>query len=253
MIISVINQTRLDDEKVQAAVRAVNRQIEGDFAPHWGFGATLRLEGSQGKRPHAQSLADMRGEAVLYFFDGKSPDDALGYHESNFRGIPFGMVFSDISQELDESWTATLSHEALELLADPEANLLVQGPHPKDRRHTVFHWFEMCDAVQDQTYRIDGVEVSNFVLPLYFTRESEVASRNDFLGKTKDGSILPSFGVTPGGYVGFFDPKLGRHTTWSRPNDQRARERQRIRAKLKLARRARRYAEFTGNRSVRSS
>src|SRR5436853_495964 len=76
----------------------------------------------------------------------------------------------------------TLSHEALELLADPEANLLVQGPHPSRPRHKVFHWFEMCDAVQDEHYLIDDVPVSNFVLPLYFTSSDERGGRNDFLG-----------------------------------------------------------------------
>src|SRR5436190_15611976 len=29
--------------------------------------------------------------------------------------------------------------------------------------------YEMCDAVQDESYEVDGVEVSNFLLPLYFT------------------------------------------------------------------------------------
>jgi hypothetical protein len=46
---------------------------------------------------------------------------------------------------LGESWTVTLSHEALELIADPEVNLLVAGPHPSQPKVDVFHWYEMCD------------------------------------------------------------------------------------------------------------
>jgi hypothetical protein len=50
----------------------------------------------------------------------------------------------------------TLSHEALELVGDPEVNLLVKGPHPnRNERREVFHWFEMCD-VQAETCDIDG-------------------------------------------------------------------------------------------------
>ena len=30
----------------------------------------------------------------------------------------------------------------------------------------MFHWYEVCDAVQSEYYKIDGVPVSNFVLPL---------------------------------------------------------------------------------------
>ena len=82
-------------------------------------------------------------------------------------------MFTELAKQLKEEWTVTLSHEALELVGDPEVNLLVQGPNPADATRTVFHWYEMCDAVQAETYDIDGVEVSNFVLPLYFTGGEE--------------------------------------------------------------------------------
>jgi hypothetical protein len=65
--------------------------------------------------------------------------DALGYHDKNDGGIPYGFVFTELWRQLKESWTVTLSHEALELIGDPEGNLLIQGPHPKDRRAHVLH------------------------------------------------------------------------------------------------------------------
>jgi hypothetical protein len=100
-------------------------------------------------------------------------DDALGYHELNFRGVPYGFVFRKLSERLKENWTVTFSHEALGMIGDPEVNLLVAGPHPENAKKEVFHWYEMCDAVQAETYIIDGIEVSNFVLPLYFTNNDE--------------------------------------------------------------------------------
>jgi hypothetical protein len=78
-------------------------------------------------------------------------------------------------------------------VGDPELNLLACGPHPT-KDHDVFHWFEMCDAVQSETDVIDGQSVSNFVLPLYFTASHERGSRNDFLGTVTDGKTLRSFG-----------------------------------------------------------
>lgn len=224
MIISVINHTngKIVDAAVQRAIRAVNRQITEDFALYWGFGATLRLEGKVGERPDEQALADMRGEAILYIWDTKDVDEALGYHAANFKGIPYGFVFTQLAKELGENWTVTFSHEALELVGDPQANLVVQGPHPGDGGRMVFHWFEMCDAVQAEAYRIDGVGVSNFVLPLYFTSDEQPGGRNDFLGKLHRGKMLESFGVAPGGYVGFFDPEKKDDDTYFVKSDRKA-------------------------------
>lgn len=233
MIITVVNMSkRVSDDKVQEVIRAVNRQVREDFAPYWSLGATLRLEGKSKKAPDALGLPDMRGDAVLYLWDKVDVPGALGYHDANARGIPYGFVFTELEQALNEEWTVTLSHEALELIADPLANLLVAGPHPTENR-TVFHWYEMSDAVQDETYQIDGVQVSNFVLPLYFTPTAEPGSRNDFLGRPDDkGETLPSFGVSRGGYIGFFDPKVGRHVTFAMAGDNQARERLAVKKQL---------------------
>ena len=244
MIISVINHTsgRLTDEQVQHAVRAINRQIQEDFEPYWSLGAQLRLEGRSEDSPGTQSLSDMRGDAVLYLWDKSDVPGALGYHDRNHRGIPYGFVFLDIIEKFQENWTVTLSHEALEAVLDPEANLLVQGPHPADRRRDVFHWYEACDAVQAETYKIDEVEVSNFVLPLYFTASDETGGRNDFLGRPHDGQTLKSFGINPGGYVGFYDPKKRDHETFSMKGDLVAARRLKFKQLAKEARRAVRHS-----------
>lgn len=230
MIISIVNRSNsILDADLQRVVRAINRQIAEDFEPYWSFGATLRLEGKVGTRPDKESLADLRGDAVIYLWDEVDMDDALGYHDANSYGIPYGFVFTKLSKKLNENWTVTLSHEALELLGDAQGNLLVQGPHPDKPNMEVFHWFEMCDAVQGQIYELDGVQVANFVLPLYFTKEEQEGGRNDFLGLVdKKGKGLDSFGVAPGGYVGFFNPKTRQHEQWSAPADKDARKRLKI-------------------------
>jgi hypothetical protein len=98
----------------------------------------------------------------------------------------------------------------------------------------------MCDAVQAESYDILGVPVSNFVLPLYFTVDSEAGSRNDFLSTRRlDGERLPSFGVNPGGYVGFYDPESDKHDTYFA--DDVARRRAEIKSTLGFARRGIRY------------
>ena len=238
MIISVINLSKkISDEELQVVVRAVNRQIDEDFEPYWSLGAKLRLEGNSTGKPDKINLPDLRGDAVLYLWDKVDVEGALGYHDMNARGIPFGFVFTELAKKLGENWTVTLSHEALELIADPLVNLLVAGPHPQEDR-TVFHWYEMSDAVQAETYKCDGVEVSNFVLPLYFTPDAEKGSRNDYLGRIHGGETLTSFGINPGGYVGFFDPEKGEHVTFANANDTEAKKRLKMKSAQTAGRRA---------------
>jgi len=105
----------------------------------------------------------------------------VGQELESFKGIPSASYFRNIEETL-ESWTVTLSHEALELLADSQANLLVQGPHPVEPKRLVYHWFEMCDASPGRELRYRRRRGLNFVLPLYFTPDNESGSRNDFLG-----------------------------------------------------------------------
>jgi hypothetical protein len=195
----------------------------------------------------------MRGDAVIYVQKLLDVAGALGYHDTNNRGIPFGLVSTELSTQVGEEWSVTLSHEALELIADPEVNLLVAGPHPADPNRDVFHWYEMCDAVQAESYKIDDIEVSNFVLPLYFTGSEELGGRNDFLGRAHNGATLKSFTVNPGGYIGFFDPLTGQMETFSRKADAVAQKRMSAKSEAKTARRAIRYQRFAIREGTRKA
>ncbi|HEX9985925.1 MAG TPA: hypothetical protein VGF69_21875 [Thermoanaerobaculia bacterium] len=247
MIISVINHTNgeVPDEELQRVLRSINRQIQEDFAPYWSLSATLRLEGRTSSRPGAAEEvdADMRGDAIIYIWDKADAEEALGYHERNHHGIPYGFVFTEVCTRLCEPWSVALSHEALEMIGDPETNLLVMGPHPGDQDRVVFHWLELCDAVQTEWYEIDKVAVSNFVLPLYFTgtrKVDEPGARNDFLGR----SPLRSFGVKPGGYVGYYDPLEGEHFKHFCDCDGEAQRRDVVKNAVQMTRRGERYQMF---------
>ena len=114
----------------------------------------------------------------------------------------------------------------------------------------------MCDAVNAETYEIDGVKVSNFVLPLYFTgtREvDEVGARNDFLTRSQGGMTLTSFGINPGGYIGFFDPETGQHETYAIRGDLEAENRLRIKGQAGNTRRAVRYRDFKTREALREA
>jgi hypothetical protein len=222
MLISVVNRsTHLSDADLQVAVRAINRQLEEDFYPHWQFGARLRVD-SAGRVPTQRErkvdlplLPGRRGDAVLYIEDKATMSLTEGYHDGNNDDVPFGFVFLDACGEGADGWTVALSHEAIELVGDPLNNLLVQGPHPVDHRRLVFHQFELCDAVAGECYEIEGVKVQNFVLPGWFSRKTVDGGRNDFLGRVDPGASLAPFAIAAGGYLMFWDEQMPEGKKWT--------------------------------------
>jgi hypothetical protein len=212
MQISVVNyDDGLSTLDLLTAIRAVNVQIERDFAPYWHMRAQLRLDAADPDRGVAD-LGGLKGDAIIYIVRDPEPR-YLGFHQRHANGTPFGFVFRSVTP----NWTVALSHEALELLADPECNLYCKGPHPDpaEQGREVLHWFEVCDAVQTESYLIDGIAVSNFVLPLYFTGGEELDGRNDFLGTRTENGRLRSFSANPGGYAGYCDPlEAGSSRQW---------------------------------------
>ena len=103
-----------------------------------------RIVGTLVNNPDLENLAaSLRGDAILYLEDTIDKEDPLGFHNLHFSGIPFGFVFTEISGQMGEPWQVTLSHEALELIADAEVNRLIMGPHPDpaQKGRMVFHWY----------------------------------------------------------------------------------------------------------------
>lgn len=148
MILSVINDTSLCRQEVQTTIPAVDRHLQEDFRPYWHVDAQLRLEGRTEETLDPNRTLNMRGDGVIYLTEEYDAARALGYHERNLRGLPCGFVSTGLSQMLEEEWSVTLSHEALEMALDPEFNRLVQGPHPDpdEARRLVYHWYEVCGA-----------------------------------------------------------------------------------------------------------
>src|SRR5437867_7635438 len=205
--ISIVNfSPKLKDHDVQEAIRAVNRQIAEDFVPIWGNGRTLFLHAASfdPSDPSTLMKEPVRGAGVIYLVDEATLPGALGYHDLNARDLPIGFVFV-----IDpDDWTVTLSHEVLEQIIDPTVNLFAPGPDPRDPQKTVLHTYEVCDAVERSGYQIDGIDVSNFLTPSYFTVGEAPGTRNDFLGIG-----VESFSVTRGSHIAFFDLETGTFET----------------------------------------
>ncbi len=198
--IAVVNFSVVPDPEVLDAVRAVGRQVKEELAPRWSITADLDVAAPSGSGPDPEVLD---GDAVIYICDDTDGSD-VGYHERNQLKTPYGFVFTELAKVCQRPWSAVLSHEVLELLIDPQLNQFVAGPDPKDPSKTVMYLKEICDPVEDDFYQIDGIDVSNFVLPAYYSSGAPT-SKTDRLA-----SGVAPFGVNAGGYVEYVVPGSGK-------------------------------------------
>lgn len=224
--------SKVSDEEALKVVAALQIQADRDYTPHWNIPASLEY---LGKQPPPADDVSKHDTGIVYLQDKADIEGALGYHDLTAKGLPVGFVFLDIAAQIGEPWPNTASHEILEMLGDIDVNVLYMGPHPTKKRN-VMHWGEMCNAVQAQSYQIDGVTVSNFVLPPYFRTNAEAGVKSDFMG-----SGLKPFGVNRGGYIGFYDPRKGDHETYMLKGDAEAARRFNIKSERGLASRSQRY------------
>ena len=216
--ISLVDLSDVGTTASSAAVRAVNRQIVEDFMPIWGHGWLLRLD-----EPAFEPTGDVadledadpepvRADGVIYLVNEGTVQGALGYHSINSVELPVGFVFTDLIDE----WSVTLSHEALEMIADPTINIFAPGPSPDPAEGgaIVLHTYEVCDAVERFAYGIDDVLVSDFVTPWYFSQPEGLGTRNDFLGVE-----VTSFGIMPGCHIQYFDLNAATFKTFTARGD----------------------------------
>jgi hypothetical protein len=213
--ITVRNESTLvKDKEVRRVLPALQKQISAHFAPAWGLHA--RLVFGQGP-PRAMKV-------ILRDVSDEKGD--LGYHFMN--GYPVTYVFAKDDLEQYGEFTSTLSHELLEMLADPDANLYAMGftRAKSGKKSQAWIPYEVCGAVQENLYSIDGVRVSDFLLPEWFEPEHTRGSmKMDYRG------VLRSpFDIAPGGYTdAMVDGKW--KTMWGRKaRRDKVRHRQLIRA-----------------------
>lgn len=172
--ILIINRSKLImDAEIDPVLEAINRQIIGDFAPEWGVDGTVHF----GQAPASA------WQFVLQ--DSIDDSNALGYHVDE-NGLVSAIIDIEACKASGADWRTVLGHEVLEALADPLTSRM--APNGIDI-------VEVCDPVEEDTYIIDGVPVTNFVLPAYFGfNSSTMYDKNEWLK-------APAPALRPGGYI----------------------------------------------------
>jgi hypothetical protein len=193
--VEVINQSSsLADSEVEKVSDAVQKQIKRDFAPNWGINADIRFVPRGGQAsPNAWPI---------FIESGSDETNSLSYHFLTKEGRPAAKVFPDRYKEYGGQWSISVSHELINMLVDPRANLSVWVGNGSD-----FYSYEPanpCGGTRG-VYSIDGVIVSNFVFPSWFVpRDSKQQGRLDFLAQSN-----APFNLCSGGNIAYFDVKAG--------------------------------------------
>src|SRR5262245_42283394 len=98
----------VDKQALKRAVKAIQKQVNEHFFPLWGWRAELLFEP---KRPPKHAM-------LIAIKDSEEGTTDEGYHFLE-DGLPATRVVRD--------YFPTLSHEVLEMIADPGVNLFAEG------------------------------------------------------------------------------------------------------------------------------
>jgi hypothetical protein len=179
--VACINKATVDlgvpFDKLTATLQKCYNQY---FLPVWGYPLTL-YNTSKAKRSDWQFV----------YFDDADSAGALGYHDLTQKGQPISKIFVKTTIADKQQVSVTACHELFEMAIDPIANLWAEA---KDGTE---YAYEMCDAVEDDTFNVDGVPMSNFLHPSWFEPfKHPPGTKFDHLGRLKK-----PFSMTKGGYV----------------------------------------------------
>lgn len=193
-IIGIQNlSTVLSDTDVANATAALQIQLNRDWFPVWGSTASLQF--------YTRSQIIPNSVWPLYVLDTSDIKGALGYHYETASGRPYGRIFAKDCIKFNSSWSLTLSHELLEMIADPHINLTVFNQYSNTGGR--LYAFEVCDACENDRYgyKINNILVSDFVWPSWF--DAVQTAKGTRYHQTN--VMTRPFQILPGGYISVFD------------------------------------------------
>lgn len=184
MDIYFVDQTQNNplDVDINDLIAALQEQVSRDFAPLWGIDATLHVAEEQNHTDY-----------TVLLMDSVMDQNAMGFH-INDNNVPVAKCGIGDALKYHVDPTTVISHELLEMLADPFTNRLVAVAN--DTRQFMV---EVCDPCTEYYYQIGDITVSDFCTPRYFGYTN--VGHFDQLGKLD--SSCPYLGY--GGMVMWWD------------------------------------------------
>jgi hypothetical protein len=198
-------------------VRAAQRFIDEHLAPVWGVEARLRVR---------RKTRD--GAWALVFVDTEDQASADGWHDLTRRGMPLAKVFLRVlAREVRENSTVkesaaafrdavslTATHEIAEMLVDPAVTLCVQ------RAGFGLYALEVADPCEEDGFRIDGFQMTDFVYPAWYeTFHAPGSTTFDECGKCRQ-----PFQILRDGYASIYRKSRWRDRCGSKAKRKRFRK-----------------------------
>jgi hypothetical protein len=179
--IACINRAKTDlGVDFDRLVPALQTFLDDCFAPIWGTPARL-----------IKATKPQSGCWTMIFFDRADQKGAEGYHDLQKNNQPLSKIFVKATLASGDKISVTACHELAEMMVDPATNLWAKG------RGGRFYAYEMCDAVEEEEFEIDGIAMSDFVYPAYFELFRKPKSvQFDYLNK-----VTRPFELLKGGYA----------------------------------------------------
>lgn len=185
--LALVDTTGIDPKQLGWWRNAVQTQMSRDVRTAWALAPiTLTVSRDLSEVP--------RTSLPVVILANADQAGALGYHDETPDGRPYARVFVHPTLDDGVALSTVISHEAIEALVDAHVNLWVNDAQG------LLWAVEACDPCENVTYRVGGVDVSDFVLPSWFdanTGPGEATSHRS--------STLGPFDVAVGGYAITYD------------------------------------------------
>jgi hypothetical protein len=210
--VALVSLTRdISTSNLLQVAAAVQKQVTRDFAPLWGIRANVNAFDNLADVPNDYHPVVLFGQpeellGQLELEIGKANATRMaeqfqsgrlaGIHANAFTRQPFALI------QAGDDWSVVVSHEVLEMLADPYGNRLIAARHPIDPDERAKYLLEICDPCQTVGYTVNGWKMSDFYTPRYFDPVQNPAAFYSFTG-----SIEYPLHILDGGYVSWIDPR----------------------------------------------
>ena len=210
--VALVSLTRdISTSHLLQVAAAVQKQVTRDLTPFWGIRANVDAFENLADVPndyHPVVLFGDPGELLgqLEFEIGNvnaarmveqfQAGNIAGVHANAFTRQPFALI------QAADNWSVVVSHEVLEMLADPYGNRLIAARHPIDPDERVKYLLEICDPCQTVGYTVNGWKMSDFYTPRYFDPVQNTAAFYSYTG-----AIEHPLQLLDGGYITWIDPR----------------------------------------------
>lgn len=185
--VDVFNFSNESVSDIQKWCNAVKKQADTDISKWWGYTVDFNFNTLT-----SNSTKATPGHAYLGLFSNTDQPGDLGWHDVGPNNEPLIKIFTKEAESFSLSPSITISHEIAESISDTNANTIVQGFDESGKACLYFK--ENCDPVENNTYQVDGVDVSDFVTPAWFIQNAN--GPYDFLNQ-----VQKPFQMLQGGYM----------------------------------------------------